>query len=75
MKKKLTSLEDHNNWQSSFSNMNLNSNEPVPNGIACPKCGNEMVDSEPMVILTSNPAQKNVACQDKDCGFTGYRVA
>lgn len=42
------------------------------NGIACPKCGSEMFDSDPQVVLTSNPPKKNVACQ---CGYRGYRVA
>ena len=42
------------------------------NGIACPKCGSEMFDSNPMMTLTSNPPQKAVGCQ---CGYHGYRIA
>lgn len=42
-----------------------------PNGIACPKCEKELVDSAPMFTLTSSPPQKAVACPS--CGFTGYR--
>jgi len=45
---------------------------PKHNGIACPKCGAELYDSDPMATLTSNPPQKNVHCE---CGYVGYRVA
>ncbi len=48
--------------------------EPDPhNGIACPQCGKELLDSAPNVVLTSNPPQKNVKCEW--CDFHGYRVA
>ena len=50
----------------------LNSNEPRPNGIACPECGKELVDSSPNLILTSNPPQTSTACPE--CGYTGRRV-
>jgi C4-type Zn-finger protein len=48
------------------------SNEPRPNGIACPKCGNELMDTNPMMTLTSYPAQKNVHCSK--CEYKGYRI-
>ena len=48
------------------------SRDPVKNGIACPKCGKELFDSEPDIILTSFPPEKDVYCE---CGFRGYRVA
>lgn len=35
---------------------------PQPNGIACPKCGAELVDPRPNETLTSFPPQKNTAC-------------
>ena len=41
-------------------------------GIACPQCGAELRDIDPLVTLTSNPPQKTVGCQ---CGYRGYRVA
>ena len=47
--------------------------QPHPNGIACPTCGAELWDSSPMVILTSNPVQKNIHCPA--CGFIGYALA
>lgn len=46
---------------------------PRPNGLACDKCGHELIDSSPNVMLASNPPQLNVHCPK--CGFTGYRFA
>jgi len=46
---------------------------PQPNGIACPNCSEELMDSNPMVTLTSHPAQKNVHCSS--CDYVGYRIA
>jgi len=51
----------------------LNMPGPRPNGIACPKCGKELLDSNHSMTLTSNPPQKNVHCAA--CGYAGYRVA
>lgn len=48
-----------------------NDDSPRPNGIACPECGEELFDSQPNVVLTSNPPQKNVHCEK--CGYKGYR--
>ncbi len=42
------------------------------NGIACPKCGMELHDSEPGVILTTYPAQVRITCSA--CGFNGCRI-
>ena len=46
--------------------------EPHANGIACPKCGAELWDSNPMVALTSYPPQAHVHCPA--CDYCGYRV-
>jgi DNA-directed RNA polymerase subunit RPC12/RpoP len=32
-------------------------------GIQCPTCGDELVESDPGTILTSNPPRKTVHCQ------------
>ena len=40
--------------------------EPVPNGIACPKCGEELVDVGSIHPL-SNPPQKQIYCPG--CGY------
>jgi ribosomal protein S27AE len=50
----------------------INYNKAIKNSIACPKCGNELIDTNPMIILTTHPAQKNVHC-DK-CDYVGYRI-
>ena len=66
---KLKTLDEHNKqrWPEPRTN------EPVKNGIACPKCSDELLDSSPLVTLTSWPPQKNVHCDN--CGYAGYRVA
>ena len=44
---------------------------PQPNGVKCPKCGEELMDTYPNMILTSDPPQKNVHCPK--CDHKGYR--
>jgi hypothetical protein len=46
-------------------------NEMIHNGIACPKCGEELYDKHPDYILTCNPPKKEVIC--KKCNYLGYR--
>ena len=72
MKKELKDLNEHNAqaWSNQFV---MNDNSPILNGIACPKCGEEMYDSCPMITLKSNPSQKNVHCSK--CDHVGYRIA
>ena len=74
MKKKLKSLDEHNTMTSTFHS-GLMGQKPVPNGIACPKCGEELLDTHPNRILTSMPSQKNVGCSSDKCDYTGYRFA
>jgi len=47
-------------------------NLPRLNGLACPDCGAELLDSQPMFQLSSSPPQKNVNCSK--CKYVGYRV-
>jgi|TARA_B110000238_G_scaffold38817_1_gene41017 DNA-directed RNA polymerase subunit RPC12/RpoP len=72
MSKKLKNLNE-SNAQASSMQWAMNDNSPVLNGIACPKCGEELYDSSPMMTLTSMPAQKNVHCSK--CNHVGYRIA
>jgi DNA-directed RNA polymerase subunit RPC12/RpoP len=67
----LTSLDEHNSnaWS---TQVNMYSDDPRRNGIACPKCGNELMDTNPMMTLTSHPAQKSVHCPK--CEYKGYRI-
>ena len=45
---------------------------PRPNGISCPQCKTELMDTDPAVILTSNPAQTKIHCPK--CSFRNYRT-
>jgi C4-type Zn-finger protein len=74
MEKRLKSLDEHNSMTSTL-HLGLMNQSPVPNRIACPKCGEELLDTKPNEILTSNPPKKNVGCSNKKCDFTGYRIA
>ena len=49
-----------------------NWNKPTLNGIACPKCGAECIDSNPSITLTSNPPRAMIACSK--CDYAGSRV-
>lgn len=46
---------------------------PVLNGLTCPKCQSELLDSQPRAILTSDPAQKRTKCSNDKCDYQGYR--
>lgn len=67
----LKSLDEHNSsaWT---TQTNMYSDDPRRNGIACPECGNELMDTNPMMTLTSHPAKKNVHCPK--CEYKGYRI-
>ena len=69
----MKTLDQHNaERRHSFSEQD-ELNKPHPNGIQCPNCDAELWDSNPMIVLTSYPAQKNVHCPE--CGYAGYRLA
>lgn len=71
-KKNLVSLEEHNaTIQASVHDWMMN--EPRPNGVACPKCAQELVDVTPNMVLQSLPPKKAVRCQS--CGWRGERLA
>jgi hypothetical protein len=67
--KQLKSLQDHNNSKSSTF---VYQNGAVPNGIACPECGDELWDDNPNICLPSNPPQFRIHC--RSCGYTGTRL-
>jgi len=66
----MITLDEHNARRPRIMNQ---SNEPTPNGIACPDCGKELQDSNPMMVLASNPPQKAINCPS--CGYHGFRLA
>ena len=67
----LKSLEQHNGER--VQGLSIAGIKPQKNGIACPTCGEELWDSNPMITLTSFPAQKNIHCEK--CKYSGYRIA
>ena len=67
--KDLMSLEEYNRKQ---NQRYIQPEYPRPNGIACPKCGEELADMDDLV-LCSMPPKKNVICQK--CGYRGYATA
>ena len=69
----MKTLEEHDAERWKLIEEIEESKKPHANGIACPECGKELWDSDPMTILTSYPAQKNVHCPA--CGYRGYRLA
>lgn len=66
----MTTLEEHNAGRMALYNAKR---ESTPNGIDCPFCGGELMDTDPNATLTTNPPQKRIFCQD--CEFKGYRLA
>jgi hypothetical protein len=66
--KTLVSLKEWNDQQRKLHEKSFK--YPVLNGIACPECGEELVDSEPYII-TSFPPKRKVHCLA--CGCTSYR--
>lgn len=74
MKRTLKTLEQHN-YERLEELKPFEKSAPSFNGIACPSCGKECVDTNPNITLTSYPAQKNIACSDEQCGWSGYRIA
>ena len=74
----LKTLEEHNQERRLAHRDIEIRGEPHPNGIACPECGKELLDTIPSEVLSSevlssNPLQKNVRCPA--CGWWGYRLA
>ena len=47
------------------------SDKPIANGIECPSCGCEMVDSDPGQSFETHPPQTPIACEQ--CGFSSMR--
>ena len=51
------------------------SRRPKPNGIACPKCGEELSDKDPGLVVPGNPPRVEIRCGKGGCEFHGRRVA
>jgi len=61
----MKSLEEHNREIKNKRNFSKK------NGIACPKCGKELFDTDPLITLMSSPPQKDVHCNY--CDYKGTR--
>lgn len=68
----LISLEEHNKAIVN-SVHDWHNNEARPNGIACPRCGAELLDSNPNMVCASLPPQKAIRCSK--CVYSGFRLA
>ena len=66
----LKTLEEHNAARMAFYARSV---EPHGNGIACPKCGAQLWDSDPKMMLPTQPPKKNIHCPA--CDYRGYRLA
>jgi hypothetical protein len=69
--KKLIPLNEYNEAKIAAHNLSIK-RWNVPNGLACPECGCELVDVDPMMVLGGQPPQLDVFCTS--CRFQGYRI-
>lgn len=70
----MKTLEEHNAERSGmYPSYNNRYGQPIKNGIACPNCGEELLDSSPHMTLASMPPKKAIKCNN--CNYTGYRIA
>jgi len=67
----MKSLKEHNQ-ERSIAYPDIFNPKPKPNGIECPECKEELYDTQPDMVLTSYPPQKNVGCLR--CKYRGYRI-
>jgi len=47
-------------------------NKPRPNGLKCPGCGSELLDSSPDLVLCCYPPKKNIHCPE--CFYEDFRT-
>jgi len=70
--KELKTLDEHDRGRMVMHQARLDAMKPHPNGIACPDCGEELWDSDPSIVLTSNPPKKYIHCDN--CTYKGYAL-
>jgi DNA-directed RNA polymerase subunit RPC12/RpoP len=68
----LKELSDHESQKRAEHEAKKTSRLNVPNGIACPNCGHEMVDVNQSFVLTSCPPKYEIRCQR--CDYRDYRT-
>jgi hypothetical protein len=68
---KLKTLEKHNSERRpNYETLN----NPKPNGISCPKCGSELLDTNSAALM-SNPPKRSIHCPNPSCDYIGNRIA
>ena len=72
MNKKPIELERLNYTNSTF-HIDIMYPKTKTNGISCPMCRQQLLDTNPNNILTFFPLKKNVICSNKECEYKGYR--
>lgn len=74
MKKKLKSLEDWNTEATiAYTNKVSSKKYEMLNGIECPKCGCELMDTNPNIVLSTIPPKKHIHCSN--CDYKEYRIS
>lgn len=68
----MKTLDEHDAERSAYHGFAFQ-NTQVRNNIACPKCGEELYDSNPSMTLTSFPPRKSIHCGA--CDFKDTRIA
>lgn len=68
----MKSLEEYNKERMRLWFNILQKNTNKPNGLECPKCGKELHDTNPGIVLTSQPPKIKIHCPS--CGYTGFRI-
>ena len=69
----MKTLEQHNRERQAAHDTITALLKPTGNGIACPRCEGEIVDSSPGVTLMCNPPKKDVHCPA--CHYHGLRLS
>lgn len=64
----MQTLDQHNQQALGMFQLNI---QPHPNGIACPRCGKELLDTNPNFALLTSPVQYRVHCSA--CDYVGTR--
>lgn len=69
---RLLTMAEADDAARSFSRSRKGGKVRVPNGIACPQCGHELVDANQGIVLTSLPPRYIIECPQ--CRWRGNRV-
>jgi hypothetical protein len=75
-KKKNKKLKSLDKWNQEVRSRHAAALKPQLNGIACPTCGDELIDTNPGEYMSMwMSTTTNVHCSDLNCGYRGVREA